>query len=111
MHEFPDWLASTLASDATEGRGVLPPWVGSLKPDVRAVGPAFVALMSQDDNLSVRKAIQTPHSPGSVLVVAGKLDEQRTLDLVQEYFARIPQPARRISLRTLTTRKPRAGRI
>jgi regulator of RNase E activity RraA len=71
MHEFPDWLASTLASDATEGRGVLPLWVVSLKPDVRAVGPAFVALMSQDDNLSVREAIQTSHSPGSVLVVAG----------------------------------------
>jgi 4-hydroxy-4-methyl-2-oxoglutarate aldolase len=71
MYDFPDWLASTLASDATEGRGVLPPWIGSLKPDVRAVGPAFVALMSQDDNLSVREAIQTPHSLGSVLVVAG----------------------------------------
>jgi regulator of RNase E activity RraA len=27
--------------------------------------------MSQDDNLSVREAIQTPHSPGSVLVVGG----------------------------------------
>jgi 4-hydroxy-4-methyl-2-oxoglutarate aldolase len=71
MHEFPGWLASTLASDATEGRGVLPPWIGFLKPGVRAAGPAFVALMSQDDNLSVREAIQTPHSPGSVLVVAG----------------------------------------
>jgi regulator of RNase E activity RraA len=71
MNEFPDWLASTLASDATGGQGVLPPWIGSLKPDARAVGPAFVALMSQDDNLSVREAIQTPHSPGSVLVVGG----------------------------------------
>src|SRR5690242_8396008 len=71
MHEFPDWLASTLASDATGGRGVLPPWIGSLKSDARAVGPAFVALMSQDDNLSVREAIQLSHSPGSVLVVAG----------------------------------------
>ena len=71
MYGFPDWLASTLASDATEGRGVLPPWIGSLKPGVRAAGPAFVALMSQDDNLSVREAIQAPHSPRSVLVVAG----------------------------------------
>jgi 4-hydroxy-4-methyl-2-oxoglutarate aldolase len=71
MDEFPDWLASTLASDATEGRGVLPSWIGPLKPDTRAVGPAFVALMSQDDNLSVREAIQAPHPPGSVLVVAG----------------------------------------
>ena len=71
MHEFPDWLASTLASDASEGRGVLPPGIGSLKPGARAVGPAFVALMSQDDNLSVREAIQASPPPGSVLVVAG----------------------------------------
>jgi len=71
MNEFPDWLASTLASDASEGRGVLPPWIGSLKPDARAVGPAFVALMSQDDNLSVREAIKASPLPGSVLVVVG----------------------------------------
>ena len=71
MNEFPTWLASTLASDATEGRGVLPPWIGSLQSDARAVGPAFVALMSQDDNLSVREAIGASHPPGSVLVVAG----------------------------------------
>jgi 4-hydroxy-4-methyl-2-oxoglutarate aldolase len=71
MHKFPDWLASTLASDATEGLGVLPSWISSLKPDARVVGPAFVAVMGQDDNLSVREAIQTPHSPGSVMVVAG----------------------------------------
>ena len=71
MNEFPAWLTSTLASDATEGRGVLPPWIGSLKPDARAVGPAFVALMSQDDNLSVREAIKASPPPESVLVVAG----------------------------------------
>src|SRR5260370_41996262 len=71
MDEFPGWLASTVAEDATEGRGVLPTWISSLKPDARAVGPAFVALMSQDDNLSVREAMQAPHAPGSVLVVAG----------------------------------------
>jgi 4-hydroxy-4-methyl-2-oxoglutarate aldolase len=71
MTEFPDWLASTLASDATEGRGVLPSWISPLKPDVQAIGPAFVALVGQDDNLSVREAIQASPSPGSVLVVAG----------------------------------------
>ncbi len=71
MNEFPAWLASTLASDATEGRGVLPLWIGSLKPDAQVVGLAFVALMSQDDNLSVREALQRPHAPGTVLVVAG----------------------------------------
>jgi len=71
MNEFPAWLTSTLASDATEGRGVLPLWIGSLKLGARAVGPAFVALMSQDDNLSVREAIKASPPPGSVLVVAG----------------------------------------
>lgn len=35
------------------------------------MGPAFVALMSQDDNLAVRKAIEAAPAPGSVLVVAG----------------------------------------
>jgi len=71
MNEFPDWLASTLASDATAGVGILPPWIGPLKPGVRAIGPAFVALMSQDDNLSVREAMHASPQPGSVLVVAG----------------------------------------
>src|SRR5258708_8870067 len=71
MNEFPTWLASTLASDATEGRGVLPSWIGSLKSEARAIGPAYVALMSQDDNLSVREAIQAPYTPGCVLIVAG----------------------------------------
>jgi 4-hydroxy-4-methyl-2-oxoglutarate aldolase len=71
MDEFPTWLASTLASDATEGRGVLPSWLGSLKCEARAIGPAYVALMSQDDNLSVREAIQASYTPGCVLIVAG----------------------------------------
>jgi 4-hydroxy-4-methyl-2-oxoglutarate aldolase len=71
MNEFPEWLAATLASDATEGRGVLPPWIHALTSEARAVGPAFVALMSQDDNLSVREALKASPPPGSVLVVAG----------------------------------------
>ena len=68
---FPEWLASTLASDATEGRGVLPAWIGLLASEARVIGPAFVALMSQDDNLSVREAIHAPQASGSVLIVAG----------------------------------------
>ena len=71
MNEFPAWLASTLASDASAGRGVLPSCIGSLQSDARAVGHAFVALMSQDDNLSVREAIKASPPPGSILVVAG----------------------------------------
>ena len=71
MNEFPDWLASALASDASDGRGILPPWIGSLKPEAQAIGPALVVLVSQDDNLSVREAIRTSPRPGSILVVAG----------------------------------------
>ena len=71
MSDFPDWLASTLASDATEGRGVLPSWIGTLKPGTQIVGRAFVALMSQDDNLSIREAVKVSHAPDTVLVAAG----------------------------------------
>src|SRR5437763_4466703 len=71
MNEFSDWLASTLASDASEGKGVLPPWISSLKPEAQAIGPAFVVLVSQDDNLSVREAIVASPRPGTILVVAG----------------------------------------
>jgi 4-hydroxy-4-methyl-2-oxoglutarate aldolase len=71
MHEFPDWLSSTLASDAREGRGILPAWIRPLSTASRTVGPAFVALASQDDNLSVRQALAAPPPPGSVLIVAG----------------------------------------
>lgn len=71
MSEYPEWLAATLASDAAEGRGVLPNNITSLRAEARAIGPARVVLMSQDDNLSVREAMAKPPAPGSVLVVAG----------------------------------------
>lgn len=71
MSEFPEWLASTLASDAAEGHGVLPNSIATLRADARVVGPARVVLMSQDDNLSVREAMSGPQTPGTVLVVAG----------------------------------------
>lgn len=71
MQEFPAWLASTLASDAAEGRGVLPNTIASLQTTARAVGPARVLLLSQDDNLSVRAVLRTPPARGTVLVAAG----------------------------------------
>lgn len=71
MRDYPDWLASTLASDAAEGLGVLPNFIAPLWPDARLVGPARVVLMSQDDNLSVRQVMTTPQASGTVLVVAG----------------------------------------
>lgn len=80
MRQFPDWLASTLASDATNGQGVLPYWIRPLRTDSRVVGPAFVALMSLNDNLAVRNAIAAQPTPGSVLVAAGG-SESRTATL------------------------------
>jgi 4-hydroxy-4-methyl-2-oxoglutarate aldolase len=77
MDKFPAWLSSTLASDASGGHGVLPLEIRPLRTASRAVGPAFVALASRDDNLSVRKAVESPPPPGSVLVVAGG-SESRT---------------------------------
>ena len=71
MHEFPAWLTATLASDATEGQGVLPNTILPLQPASRVVGSAHVALTSQDDNLAVRKVMEAPPAPGTVLVVAG----------------------------------------
>jgi regulator of RNase E activity RraA len=71
MHTFPEWLAATLASDATEGQGVLPNFILPLQSASRVVGPARVALMSQDDNLAIRKFMAVPVTPGTILVVAG----------------------------------------
>ena len=71
MNTYPDWLASALAADATEGQGVLSSWITALKTGTRAVGPAFVVLAGLDDNLSVRQALQVPQLAGRVLVVAG----------------------------------------
>ncbi len=71
MIEIPAWLSTTLASDATEGQGVLPDTVHALCAATRIVGPALVAFMHQDDNLSVRKVLENPPAAGTVLVVAG----------------------------------------
>jgi regulator of RNase E activity RraA len=71
MEEFPEWLSATLASDASGGQGVLPSWIHALLPDMRVIGPVFVALMSQDDNQCIREVINAGPPPGSVLVIAG----------------------------------------
>jgi len=68
---FPDWLASTLASDAAGGRNVLPNWIGALKTDSRVVGRAFVVLAAHEDNLAVAQAVKQSPPRGCVMVVAG----------------------------------------
>jgi regulator of RNase E activity RraA len=51
---------------------VLPAWVQTLKANSRVVGPAFVVLASQDDNLAVTRAATNPAAAGCVLVVGGQ---------------------------------------
>lgn len=73
MQTYPDWLNATLASDAAEGRNVLTPGViQPLRPDWRVIGPAFVVLGSQDDNLAINQAVALPPPTGCVLVVGGQ---------------------------------------
>jgi 4-hydroxy-4-methyl-2-oxoglutarate aldolase len=113
MAPYPDWLSATLASDATEGRGVLPPWIRTLWPDARVVGPAFVVQASQDDNAAVVQATATPPPPGCVLVVGGQSTsrsatigglmalEMRNLDvaaLVTDGLVRDAQEIRQLAL-------------
>jgi hypothetical protein len=43
MSDLPDWLATTLASDATGGEGVLDPLVRALRQGQRVVGRALAA--------------------------------------------------------------------
>lgn len=71
MFEFPTWLEATLASDAAEGRGVLPTAIVSLRPGLQAIGPAYVVQMSQDDNLAVQQVLEALPAAGTVLVIAG----------------------------------------
>ena len=71
-NNYPEWLNATLASDAAEGKGILPGWISALIQQAVVVGPAFVVLASQDDNLAIRRAMESAPTPGSVLVVAGQ---------------------------------------
>lgn len=68
---YPDWLASTLASDATGGKNVLPNSIGALKENSRVVGPAFVVLAAHEDNFAVVQALKKSPPQGCVMVVAG----------------------------------------
>lgn len=77
MDQLPAWLTATLASDATGGSGVLPPWIGSLRAGARLTGRALVAAVSRDDNQPMRDVAGARPEPGTVLVVAGG-SESRT---------------------------------
>ena len=64
-------LTSTLASDAAGGHGVLDPNVRAIRPGAVVAGPASTVLVTLNDNLDVRRALQIGGLGGTVLVVAG----------------------------------------
>lgn len=65
------WLTSTVASDAAEGRGVLPEWTRPIQPGSHVVGRAVVVMAPEDDNLAVRGAAMGDPLDGRVLVIGG----------------------------------------
>jgi regulator of RNase E activity RraA len=69
--DLPDWLSSTVASDATGGAGALDDTVRALYPDRVVAGPALVAATSTNDNLVMKEVPAAVPGPGTVLVVAG----------------------------------------
>lgn len=71
MDALPEWLASTVASDAAAGAGVVFAELRALSPGVSVAGPALVVMVSRDDNLAMRDVPAAVRHPGTVLVVAG----------------------------------------
>ncbi len=84
MTALPDWLSSTVASDATGGAGVLDGSIHALSPDRSVAGPALVVELSLDDNLAMRDVPAAVPGPGTVLVVAGAVNSRTAVlgDLV-----------------------------
>jgi regulator of RNase E activity RraA len=82
--ETPDWLSSTLASDAAAGRGALPHWIRAQSPEATVAGPALVVAVSRDDNRPMREVPAAVTSPGTVLVVSGAAESRTAVlgDLV-----------------------------
>lgn len=77
MDVLPEWLSSTVASDATAGTGVLGPEIRALSPEATVAGPALVVTLSRDDNLAMKEVPAAVPGPGTVLVVTGA-SESRT---------------------------------
>ena len=71
MDALPDWLASTVASDATGGVGALREDVRAMSPERTVAGPALVVEVSLNDNVAMKEVPAAVPGPGTVLVVAG----------------------------------------
>lgn len=73
MIEIPDWLNTTLASDASGGEG----FIDGIRP-IRAgqlvAGTASTVRVAEGDNQQLREAIAAGPDAGRILVVAGSPD-------------------------------------
>ena len=85
--EIPDWLTSTLASDATGGEGVLE-GLAPIRPGQHYAGYASTVTVAEGDNQQLREAAVRGPRPGRVLVVGGSPTSQRAVmgDLVATFL-------------------------
>lgn len=95
---LPNWLSSTLASDARKGLGVLPRWIRPLDPAQTLIARAHVVNAGLDDNLVINQLIQSPPEAGRVLVVSGHA--QSTTSTIGDLMARELQLAGVVGLIT-----------
>jgi regulator of RNase E activity RraA len=82
--ELREWLASTLAADATGGAGVLPASISARSRGAAVVGAALTVTVVRDDNSPMRQVPAAVSGPGTVLVVAGAAESRTAIlgDLV-----------------------------
>jgi 4-hydroxy-4-methyl-2-oxoglutarate aldolase len=66
--ELPDWLTSTLASDAMEGEGAMDGPL-PIRAGQSIAGYASTVAVAADDNLELREAVRRGPDPGRILVV------------------------------------------
>ena len=76
--EIPDWLTSTLASDAAGGSGVII-GLSPLRPGQLVAGFASTVQVAPGDNGDLRAALRTGADSGEVLVVAGSPASDRAV--------------------------------
>ena len=78
MIEIPDWLTSTLASDATGGAGAIT-GLSPLRPGQLVTGLASTVQVTPGDNADLRAALSGGAGAGQVLVVAGSAGSDRAV--------------------------------
>ncbi len=78
MIEIPDWLTSTLASDATGGAGAIT-GLSPLRPGQLVTGLASTVQVAPGDNADLRAALSGGAGAGRVLVVAGSAGSDRAV--------------------------------